>query len=120
LLENLSGVWKDLFVLGRRFEMRDLTLAFKEQIHSAKSNIEMDLDEVIRSLEEAAQEIEEVDWEHGGRKEKRPAFRADLCDLLEAAIGFEPMNNGFADRCLSHLAMPPKKTKQKVRQDQQD
>ena len=27
--------------------------------------------------------------------------------LLEAAIGFEPMNNGFADRCLSHLAMPP-------------
>jgi hypothetical protein len=29
--------------------------------------------------------------------------------LLEAAIGFEPMNNGFADRCLSHLAMPPKK-----------
>jgi hypothetical protein len=26
---------------------------------------------------------------------------------LEAAIGFEPMNNGFADRCLSHLAMPP-------------
>jgi hypothetical protein len=28
-------------------------------------------------------------------------------DFLEAAIGFEPMNNGFADRCLSHLAMPP-------------
>jgi hypothetical protein len=27
---------------------------------------------------------------------------------MEAAIGFEPMNNGFADRCLSHLAMPPK------------
>jgi hypothetical protein len=27
--------------------------------------------------------------------------------FLEAAIGFEPMNNGFADRCLSHLAMPP-------------
>ena len=26
---------------------------------------------------------------------------------LEAAIGFEPMNNGFADRCLSLLAMPP-------------
>ena len=22
---------------------------------------------------------------------------------------FELMNNGFADRCLSHLAMPPKK-----------
>lgn len=26
---------------------------------------------------------------------------------VEAATGFEPVNNGFADRCLSHLAMPP-------------
>ena len=26
---------------------------------------------------------------------------------LEAAPGFEPGNNGFADRRLSHLAMPP-------------
>ncbi len=38
----------------------------KEEISAAKSNLEMDLDEVIRSLEEAAQEIEKVDWEHGG------------------------------------------------------
>ena len=30
-----------------------------------------------------------------------------LCIKVEAAIGFEPMNNGFADRCLSLLAMPP-------------
>ena len=30
--------------------------------------------------------------------------------LLEAATGFEPVNNGFADRCLSHLAMPPLST----------
>ena len=37
----------------------------KEEISVAKSNLEMDLDEVIRSLEEAAQEIEKVDWEHG-------------------------------------------------------
>ena len=29
---------------------------------------------------------------------------------LEAATGFEPVNNGFADRCLSHLAMPPEMT----------
>lgn len=28
---------------------------------------------------------------------------------LEAAPGFEPGNNGFADRRLSHLAMPPRK-----------
>jgi hypothetical protein len=44
--------------------MRDQALALNEEISSAKSNLEMDLDEVIRSLEEAAQEIEKVDWEH--------------------------------------------------------
>ncbi len=27
--------------------------------------------------------------------------------FLEAATRFELVNNGFADRCLSHLAMPP-------------
>jgi hypothetical protein len=37
----------------------------RERIDAAKSNLEMDLDEVIRSLEEAAKEIEKVDWEHG-------------------------------------------------------
>lgn len=34
---------------------------------------------------------------------------APVKEKLEAASGFEPENNGFADRCLSHLAMPPKK-----------
>ena len=33
--------------------------------------------------------------------------RADPAKKLEAASGFEPENNGFADRRLSHLAMPP-------------
>jgi len=55
--------------------MRDQALALKEKTRSEESNLEMDLDEVIRSLEEAAQEIEKVDWEHGGRKEKRSAFK---------------------------------------------
>jgi hypothetical protein len=30
-----------------------------------------------------------------------------LAEKMEAAIGFEPMNEGFADLCLSHLATPP-------------
>jgi hypothetical protein len=57
---------KTYSVLGRRFEMRDQALALKEKTRSEKLNLEMDLDKVIRSLEEAAQEIEKVDWEHGG------------------------------------------------------
>jgi hypothetical protein len=44
--------------------MRDQALALKKETGSGKSNLEMDLEEVIRSLEEAAQEIEKVDWEH--------------------------------------------------------
>jgi hypothetical protein len=39
---------------------------------------------------------------------KKGASRRSLPPLrLEAAPGLEPGNNGFADRCLSHLAMPP-------------
>ena len=34
-------------------------------------------------------------------------YTGKLCSDLEAAPGLEPGNNGFADRCLSHLAMPP-------------
>ncbi len=52
---------KTCVVPGRRFEIRDPTLALKEEINSAKSNLDMDIDEVIRSLEEAAQEIENAD-----------------------------------------------------------
>jgi hypothetical protein len=31
----------------------------------------------------------------------------NLPEYMEAAPRFELGNNGFADRCLSHLAMPP-------------
>ena len=45
-----------------------------------------------------------------GKKKGCIVFRdATLFLSLEAAPGLEPGNNGFADRCLSHLAMPPKK-----------
>jgi hypothetical protein len=40
-------------------------------------------------------------WNFGFRIYSRKAGK------LEAAIGFEPMNEGFADLCLSHLATPP-------------
>jgi len=38
---------------------------------------------------------------------KEATANGNPSNLLEAATGFEPVNNGFADRCLSHLAMPP-------------
>ena len=48
---------------------------------------------------------------HAWRTNKKRGRADDCCPLcgLEAASGFEPENNGFADRCLSHLAMPPMK-----------
>jgi hypothetical protein len=46
--------------------MKDQALAFKAETDPAKSKLQADLDEVIRSLEEAAKEIEKIDWEHGG------------------------------------------------------
>jgi len=40
-------------------------------------------------------------------QKKEAAMMGNPLNYLEAATGFEPVNNGFADRCLSHLAMPP-------------
>ncbi len=34
-------------------------------------------------------------------------LKMELIRKMEAAPGFEPGNNGFADRRLSHLATPP-------------
>ena len=44
---------------------------------------------------------------HHGHPFPRLRISAKLLKLLEAATGFEPVNNGFAVRCLSHLATPP-------------
>ena len=40
------------------------------------------------------------------------AKTANPLKLQEAAPGFEPGNKGFADLCLSHLAMPPFKERE--------
>ena len=46
-----------------------------------------------------------------GKLKRKKGTMEDLStvplNLLEAASGFEPLNNGFADHCLSHLATPP-------------
>ena len=40
-------------------------------------------------------------------KKRRTLYQRTPYNSLEAASGLEPEYNGFADRCLSHLAMPP-------------
>ena len=44
---------------------------------------------------------------HHGHTPPCSIISAKSLKLLEAATGFEPVNNGFAVRCLSHLATPP-------------
>jgi hypothetical protein len=75
----------------------------------------MDIPSLKPVNEEDANRIESAMLEEDGMKrlariEKESALSANSLILLEAATGFEPVNNGFADRCLSHLAMPPRKT----------
>ncbi len=36
-----------------------------------------------------------------------PCMQDITLKVLEAASGFEPLNHGFADQCLSRLATPP-------------
>jgi hypothetical protein len=77
----------------------------------------MDIPSLKPVNEEDANRIESAMLEEDGMKrlariEKESALSANSLILLEAATGFEPVNNGFADRCLSHLAMPPKTSKQ--------
>ena len=43
------------------------------------------------------------------RKNKKRDNQKVIPKKMEAASGFEPLNNGFADHCLSHLATPPVK-----------
>jgi hypothetical protein len=54
------------FALGRRLQMSNQVSISEKNANSVKTDVRIDLDEVVRSLEEAAKEIEKVDWEHGG------------------------------------------------------
>ncbi len=43
-----------------------------------------------------------------GQKKGDTLNKQDIAlKVLEAASGFEPLNHGFADQCLSRLATPP-------------
>ena len=41
------------------------------------------------------------------KKGDTPITQSIALKVLEAASGFEPLNHGFADQCLSRLATPP-------------
>ena len=56
--------------------------------------------EILTKTDQVADVVADGDFAQETRRAK-PLKR------MEAAPGFEPGNNGFADRRLSHLAMPP-------------
>ena len=87
----------------------------QNQMGHASINVTFDIFGHLIETEnkEAAKRHRDAIFEESGSKmvatiKKELTMKANSLKLLEAATRFELVNNGFADRCLSHLAMPPK------------
>lgn len=46
-------------------------------------------------------------WDPSQKGESKQTPDRKEASRLEAEVGIEPTNDGFANRCLSHLATPP-------------